>query len=253
MAVSEALRAGILAHLPEEVRGKAEATLAELEANGMRQADYSRAQDALRAEQEKANALYASNKEWFEANQPRLAELDALKSEITAGTLIRADGTTRRAEGAPAGLTESDVVKKIDEFGRDAVGVIAEVQNLSNTHFAQFGEPLDTRVLFTHPKAQQIGIRGVYNEIFADKLKARSDAAIKAAEDKIRADERTKTLAEINGRAIPQYPASGSEASTLDALDAAARTGQPPKIASVDDMAAEYGRLAAQRSQPATR
>lgn len=253
MAIRDAFLAGILAQLPEESRGKAQEAIEALEGNGLRQSDYSAKMNELRTEQEKANALYTSNTEWFEANKTRLQELDTLKGEIASGTLIRADGATRRPENAPAatGVTEEVVIKKIDEFGRDAVGVIAEVQNLSNTHFAQFGEPLDTTQLFTHPKAQQIGIRGVYNIVYADRLKAKADAAAKAKEDQIRADERTKTLAEVNGRAIPQYPASGSEASTLDALDAAARSGQPPKIASVDDMAAEYGRLAAARQAPA--
>ncbi len=212
----------------------------------LRREDHSRLMNETAAEKAAAAAaktqydtLYGQNKDWWETHQADLEELDRLKAGLKPGEVK--PGEVKE----PKYLTAEEYAKQQAEVERGAVGFIAETNALMLQHFQQFGEVLDINALLADRRIQQLGLRGVY----ADKHKAQLDAKIAeksaAAEQKIRDDERAKVLAERGSQHHP-YPVRGNEPSTLDGLQAPA--DQRPKVATVDDMAAEYVRLGAART-----
>lgn len=76
MPVKDAFLAGILAHVPEADRSKADAALEALEKDGLRQADYSKLANEASEAKAKFDKLYEANTEWYESRKVDLAELD---------------------------------------------------------------------------------------------------------------------------------------------------------------------------------
>jgi hypothetical protein len=142
-------------------------------------------------------------------------------------------------------VTPESLAQTIAETERGAVAFFTDLNALSLQHFQQFGEILDTTKLITDKRVQQIGLRGVYAEVHKAQLDDRAAKQAKAAEDTIRADERTKVLAAQASQHHP-YPVRGNEPSSLDGIEAQ-RTGQAPTTKSVDDLVNEYARLSASR------
>jgi len=251
MAVKDAFLAGILATVPEADRGKAEARLEALEAGELKQSDYSRLANEANAAKQKFDDLYTKNTEWYTQRQTDLAELDDLRAKVAAG--IVGDPAVKPVVVVPPDVITKKVFEEtLAATERGAVGFIAEANGLTMKHFQQFGEILNINDLLTDPRVQQIGLQGVYADKFKDQIKAKADAAETARQDAIRKDERTKVLAEVAGQHHP-YPVVGNESSSLDAIEAAARSGDSKVVVkSLDDMAAEYARLNATRAGAST-
>lgn len=245
MPVKDAFLAGVLAHVPEADRGKAEAALQALEEGGLRQSDYSKLAQEAREAKERFDALYGSNTEWFEEKKAALAETDALRLKVT-------ELEKRPLEGKPADLP-ADLIRKADlekilgETERGAVGFIAESNMLSMQHFQQFGELLNINDLLADKRVQQIGLRGVYADKYKEPIAAKAAAAKAAEETKLREEGAAAERAKFANRQTP-YPVMGNEPSALDALEAARASGQAPVVKTVEDMAAEYARLTGVRA-----
>jgi autotransporter translocation and assembly factor TamB len=109
-------------------------------------------------------------------------------------------------------------------------------------HYAQFGKVLDANLLLKDKRVQQLGIRGVYQDVFKEDLAAKAKAAEDAKIEVIRKEERDKIRAEMANAQAP-YPVTGNEPSTLDALEAARAGTQVPVGKTVEQMAGEYVRL----------
>lgn len=246
MPVKDAFLAGVLAHVPEADRGKAEATLVALEEGGLRQADYSKLTAEAQNAKAKFDELYTKNTEWFQERQADLADLDALRVEHADLKTKVTTGGAGDGRPLPDAITKKQFDDTLAETERGAVSFIAEANGLTLKHFKEFGEVLDIADLLKDKRVQQIGLRGVYADTFKDQLKAKADAAEAARVDAIRKDERTKVLAEVAGSHHP-YPVVGNESSSLDAIEAA-RAGQSPAVKTVEDMAREYARLSAART-----
>ena len=221
-----------------------EAGLMTLGNNVLRQDEFSRSMNELagqrtatETEAAKARALYDSNKEWWDAKQAEMAELDALRAQVAG----KPAGTPDPTKPEPKYLTAEDLA----QTERGAVAFIAEANRLTMQHFQQFGEILDINALLGDKRVQQIGLVGVYAEKFKPQLDAKAAERAAAAEEKIRADERQK-IATASASQHHPYPVRGNEPSTLDRFERPA--DQAPKVASVDDMAAEYARLSAART-----
>lgn len=257
LAGSEFLRE-TLTLLPAEKRPALEALLSDADAAAaltrlgegtLRQSDYDRQMNEAKAAKQTADQLYESNTNWFNEQKANLTELDKLRGQLAAGELKPAtgDGTgtpNPNPPKPPDGLTREQFAAEIDKLERGAVGFMDELTDLKLQHYRDFNEVLDARALLADKRIQQIGIKGVYQEVHREKLTARSAAATAAAEEAIRKDEREKLLKAANGQHIP-YSVRGNEPSTLDGLEAAA--GKPVAAPSVDDMTAEYARLGAAR------
>lgn len=217
----------------------------------LRQDDYSRSMNelgtqrqTLQTKEAEAQALYDSNRLWFEQKQADLAELDRLRQ----GIVKPANGAPDPAKPAdPNYLTKEAFTSALAETERGAVAFFNDLNTLSLQHYQQFGEILDTNRLLTDKRVQQLGLRGVYADLHKPQLDERAARIRQEAEDKIRLDERTKVLASQASQHHP-YPIRGNEPSTLDALEAARTAGHPFQAKTVDEMAQEYARLSASRA-----
>jgi hypothetical protein len=243
MALKSAYLTGILAHVPEAERGKAETELQALEDGGLRQNDYSRLAAEAKAEKDRFDQLYQSNLAWLEERKEGLQELDTLRAKV-------ADLEKRPATGAvelPKDvITEKVLGDRIDVLERQALGAITEFNTLSLQHYQNFGEVLDLNRLMSDKRVQQIGLRGVYQDLYKDQIKAKTDAAQAARDEAIREEGRKAERERLAGAQHP-YPVSGNEPSALDAIEAA-RGGKQVTVTSVDDMAANYSRLSSERA-----
>lgn len=231
------------------VAGLGDAGLQKLGENVLRRDDHSRemnelgsARTALAAKEAEAQALYDSNKAWFDQKQAELAELDQLRQRVAGGqpTPPVKEPTT------PDVMTKDLFEKAMADTERGAVAFMTDLNRLSLEHFQRFGEILDTETLLRNPKVQQVGLRGIYGEVFKPRLDELAAKARQEAEDKIRLDERTKVLQAQASQHHP-YPVRGNEPSTLDALERAADPARPA-AKTVDDMVNEYARLTASRT-----
>lgn len=240
---------GVLSHVPEGERGKAETELIALEEGSLRQADYSKLSSEARTTKENFEALHAKNLDWFEANKAALDEAAGLRTKVTE--LEAKVGTA--APGTTSGLTKEDLDKHVNaalaETERGAVSFITESNKLGMEHFKTFGDVLDLAPLLADKRIQQIGLRAVYNEVYKPQLTEKSNVAIKAREDALREEGRQAERTALAGKTHP-YPVVGNEHSSLDAIEAARAAGDG-KVAvgkSADELASEYVRLQGQRT-----
>lgn len=210
----------------------------------LRREDHSRemnelgsAKTAAAAAEAAAQALYESNKTWWDQKQTEIQELDRLRAAGKTGVV----DPTLATKPEPKYIT----AEQLAETERGAVAFFNDLNTLSMRHFQQFGEVLDTQALLSDKRVQQIGILGVYNDKHKPQLDARAAKIAQDAEDKIRLDERTKVLAATASQHHP-YPVRGNEPSTLDRFERP--SDQAPVAKTVDDMANEYARLSAVRT-----
>src|SRR3954465_11424273 len=121
MAVKDTFLAGVLAHVPETERGKAEAAIQALEEAGLRQSDYSRLAAEATAAKDRFEGLYASNLEWLETRKAGLEELDTLRGEVTELKKRPAVGEVPKDM-----ITAKDLDTRIGTLEREALGAITE-------------------------------------------------------------------------------------------------------------------------------
>lgn len=243
MALKSAFLTGILAHVPEAERGKAETELEALEKGTLRQEDYSKLANEATAAKQKFDDLYTKNTEWYESRQADLAELDTLRAAPKPTPAVP-DPT--KPVVPPSGFTKEEVLKLFDTTERGAVAFIAEANALTLKHFKEFGDILNVSDLLTDKRVQQIGLQGVYADRFKEQIAAKVKAADDARAETLRKEGYEKARAELANSRHP-YPVVGNEPSALDGIEAA-RAGEKPAVKSVDDMASEYARLNATRA-----
>lgn len=248
--------AGVLAKLPAEQRApvqtafEAAESAAALEALGggvLAQAEFSREMDGLTAWKKQLDDWFAEK----QADLTELSELKAGKRTLTGVPVVPAvvPAAAAAAAAAPAIDFDAEFNKRIGRTEQDAIAFFAELNQLSQEHLHRFNEVLDTRALVTDKRAQQLGLRGVYHELHKEQITARADADKKVYEDKLRAEGAAAARAAMASTTQP-FPITGNEVSSLDALEAA-RAGQTPKVATVDDMTAELARLSGLRAATA--
>lgn len=175
--------------------------------------------------------------DWRAANDELVAIGQKAKAANWDGKTTSPDLKT-----APSGMTEEQVQAKFQELTSNILGYDRDKSELQASHFAKFKELLDVGPLLANPKIREIGLKGVYAEMYKPKIDEFEKAAEKAKEDAIRLDERTKTLA--SHQQMPYPSVSGvNSGSPLDALEPA-KGGGPL----VDQATAEYTRLVAARN-----
>jgi hypothetical protein len=248
--------AGVLAKIADPAaRAQAEAAftsaedaVAELGAGVLRQQDYSRHMDALKTKETEVTNWHSQLTSWHVEQQDRVnqALADAEAAKAAAGIRSPASPAAPPASPAPVGLTKEDLQKELDAFGNLALGVMSITNRLTAQHMKEFGEVLDPQVLLTHPKSREIGLDGVYREVFKEQLaKKAADAEalrVKAIQEAAVADYRSKHPN------LP-YPVSAQvQPSTLDALESG-QVSDPSKF-SVDAAVNEYHALVAQKLGP---
>lgn len=165
--------------------------------------------------------------------------------DLTLGRQARAAKWDGKTPGGAApvvatpagGVTEDLLQSKMQELTNNLLGYDADKSELTKRHFETFKELLDIRPLLSHPKIREVGLKGVYDEVYKPKLEEYATTQAKLKEDAIRLDERTKVLA--SNASMPYPPVTGvSSGSPLDALK------QPDGGGPIVDAAVtEYNRL----------
>jgi hypothetical protein len=265
-AAGSSFLAGVLAKLPEADRAKGQEALQTLQALGggaviaaigdgtLAQEELSRQLDALKKQQEDLDTLktelterdqqltsyHADLTKWYDGNKAALEEYKTMK----AG----GGGGGRKPTGAgdgkdlPGGITPEALDERIRAEQAGFLGFSRDQNKITREHFAKFGEVLDLEPLLLHPEVGKIGLVGVYTLVHKDRLAKHEADAQKAAEDKIRADERAKVLAEQAQFPYPTPTGVGS-GSPLDAL-----SGDKKPDSLVDAATQHYQRLTQQRA-----
>lgn len=247
MALSDYL-AGVLGKISDpEKRAQAEAALndasaaealAELDRGFLRQSDYSRKQDELRAAQAAAEearlrgeTLYTSNLDWFEANKAKLAGQPA-------------SPTIQPVAPVPASLTREQVdalvASKLDAFGNDALGVMASTNTLTARHMAEFGEVLDIRGVMAEAMKGKRTLEDQYALQFKDRLDQKATERATAATAKQHAEWEADFRAKHPN--MPYLVRPPSQVETLDGLN---KPTTNPTDYSAQSAADEYTRLVA--------
>lgn len=108
----------------------------------MRQDDYSRAQDKVRAREKELTDWYTKAEKAYNAN---LAGVEQLKQyEQLYGPL---NGDSKIGGGTPAGLTQKDLDERIALLSQATVNLFHKGLRMAQDHLHRFGEPLDTQAL----------------------------------------------------------------------------------------------------------
>lgn len=257
-AAGSTFLAGVLAKLPEADRQKGKEALDALQALGggaviaaigdgtLAQEELSRQLDSLKTRQEELDDLKAQLdardqqlttyhgqlSDWYDKNKEAL---DKVKAHPT-------DPGKKKDEPPPAGLTADALEERIRLEQAGFLGFSRDQNRLQREHFAKFNEILDIEPLLVHPDVGKVGLVGVYQLVHKDRLEKHAADAAKAAEDKIRADERAKVQAEQAAMPYP-LPTGVGSGSPLDAL-----TGDGKKDSLVDAATAHYNRLQQERA-----
>lgn len=264
MAKKDAKTAGstflaeVLAKLPTELQAQAKAAFEAAEASAaievlgegvLRQADYGRAMTEVQAKETELETWHGQLNEWFGGVKEELVAARTKKPGTEPIDPVTKQPVTSTIDPTKV-VTKEQLEQVLGDTERGAVQFFSNLNALSLQHFKDFGEVLDTNALLTDKRLLkgELKLDDVYKDAHKEKLTAKAQKAEADQREAIRLEERTKLQKEMATTHHP-YPVSGREGpSTLDAIEAA-RTGQAPVAKSVDDMAAEYSRLAAgQRS-----
>ena len=257
----KAFMAGVLAKLPESVRGQAEALFTSADAESalevigtgaLAQPEINRKLDELRTAQNnldqmqrEADAVYQQQTDWWAKNQPKVEEFDRLKPEYD-----------RLKAGKPSMTLDTKVVEDLrKEFGEslsrlqtEGANVMAFMTTLGVKHFREFGTEPDLQSLLTDkqlgkpmPDGRTYGLVHAYEAKYGEQIKAR---ATKAEDDRIgklveeRLAERMKTITS------QPFPLRNQAPSALDILET---TTDSPDKHTVDSATALYEQLQAAR------
>lgn len=192
----------------------------------------------LQAEDERLQTWHTQLTDWKAANDEALAWAKAHRTGNGNG------GTPKAGDKGAApttGITAEQLTETLQAERAGYLGYERDRSKITREHFAKFNEIVDVEPLLTHPRIAELGLIGVYQLIHKDRLEKYDTDKRAADEERIRADERTKVLAQQAQMPYPTPTGAGS-GSPLDAL-------QPSKADSVVDAAtAHYQRLQQERA-----
>lgn len=257
-AAGSAFLTGVLGTLSAEDRAKGEAALQTLQALGggavvaaigdgtLAQTEFSRLTNDLTEqrtaletlEQQLADRDAALTKyhgeltEWYAGN----------KELLDAGKKAKVTPNPTPTPIPPAGLTAEQLDERIRIEQAGFLGFQRDQNQLEREHFGRFNEFLDLDALLKHPEIRNVGLKGVYDLVYKDRLTEHATATQKAHDDKLRA-EGAAAERERNAQMPYVTPTGAGSGSPLDAL-----TGERAPDGLVDQAAAHYARLQAERN-----
>lgn len=193
---------------------------------------------ALEARETRLNTWHGQLDGWRKTKEDEFTERERKLSTREGGGNGTGDPPPRTGDSTGASMTKEEIQRTVlDALGQREAGYIqyvADATRFAAFHLQNFKEPLDVLSLVRHEKIGELGIRGVYELVHKDKLDKMTADAAKAAEDAIRADERSKMTRE----SPVDMPYPIGEGSPLDVLtmDAATRPkGDPATAAKMYD------------------
>lgn len=144
----------------------------------LRQADYSRNLDALRADRQKWEKWYADSLQWRADEEARLAALTPT-TPITPVSTFDAEGYKK--------LLMEEVNKKTAAQEGQFIGLLKTGLSLVGRHMKEFNEPLDVDALAKVAVEKQQSLDAAYADLVsprrAEAQKAKYEADLKAARD----------------------------------------------------------------------
>lgn len=254
--------AGVLAKLPEAARAQVKTVFDSPEAKdavilvgdgALARSDYSKSQDALKAEREKLQAKFTELNDWYKANEAALKEYPTLKAKVDKGGNEPPEPNPDDLKIPTADDIFATAMKAIDQAGPEYIGIAAWFDDRRAEHESLFqGKvPFSAREIQANPKlgkpiAGQPGrvfsLDDSYNELYGEKVTARrkelDDQRINAEVEKRMTEERKKLV----GQPFPLR--GGAEPSVLDVL----QTKDGTQAHTVDSATEHYERLQAARN-----
>lgn len=172
----EAFLADVMAHVPEQSRAAVEETFKldavrqEIERSTLRQSDYSRNMDQLKADREALDSAIAdatnTHQEWQGWYSTATAEYDAMRQRIAE---LEAEGVDTVAHNVP-GITEADLNARLADRDKMAIAFADVLTDLKMEHRDRFHEKLDTNKLIEHSMKRGMTIDVAYKDLMAPKL-----------------------------------------------------------------------------------
>ena len=230
--------------LPEADRAVVQAALDKADAQpavqflgeaSLRQSDYSRAMNELQERTTREDAYRQELEAWGATHKTELEDLRAYRTAhpdqpVREPLVTPVPDPVRSAPiqspAADSAAFKDDVIKQfrseMDQREQDYAAFVAESGPLQIQHFQSFGEVLDIRKLMQHPEIAKAGLKGVYQIVYADQLRARADAAEALKVQKIKDDAKAEVRAEFLAQGAVVFPPPTEGGSPLDWM------GKPP-------------------------
>ena len=178
--------------------------------------------DAIEAQRQQALALQQQNEQW--RDQLRTwrsgAEAEIARREAalrtTTPVVNPANSATPPAApvtpATPAGVAPEVLDQRFNAFGQQVLAVSADLFQAQQEHMRLFGDarPFNPQELYAHPRIGEVGVLGAFKDLHKDAIAQKQAEAAAAAEAKIRADERAKTITEFSSQRMP-FPGPGAE------------------------------------------
>lgn len=142
---------------------------------------------------------------------------------------------------AAAGLTPEQLDERLAQERAAFLGYDRDRNQILREHFGKFNEVVDLDALVQHPQIASLGLKGVYELVYKDRL-TKHTADQQAAHDKAIADKAVRDFQASQAQMPYPQPTGAGSGSPLDALKPT--TGS----ALVDQAVAEYHRLQAERA-----
>jgi hypothetical protein len=251
--------AGVLAKLPENLRGNAEAlfgdaTFQTVIGDGtLAQSEFSRLTNELQTQQQELETRrqdvegreasvekwHGELTTWYDANK------ELVKKAKEGGDGVKPNGNPNPNPGAggtpPGGFTPEQMEERIAQERAGYLNFAVDQNDLQREHFSKFGEFLDLRPLLMHKDVAAMGLRGVYGLVHKERLEKHATDA-QAAHDKKVADEAVAKFRTEQASLPYVAPTGAGSGSPLDALT----TTKADSL--VDTAVAEYNRLQIERN-----
>jgi hypothetical protein len=218
--------AGVLAKLPEALRGQVETAFNDTQATdalvvlgtgALAQPEINRRLDEIREQEEAIKADYERLNGWYLQQETKLKTFDQIAAE---NARLKGNGnlnlTAKKDDPPPSsGFTKEDFDKAINERERAAATYFNATNRMAIEHLQRFGEVLDLDDLARFSESKRVNIFDGYKEKFADRLASKAKEAEDARVNKI-VEER---LAEERRKQQDQpFPLRGQAPSVLDVL-----------------------------------
>lgn len=224
--------AGVLAKLPESVRGQVETAfndpqaadaLVAIGSGALAQSDINRKYQEIQTKQAELDAAIATAQEDYQKNvdwyKTTSAELETLRAAARGHT----PPPPAPPPAAPTGLSREDIDKILAERDQGYAGVLGLATTLAAQHLKNFGEVLDGNELINFAKEKRLPLAEAYKQKFSEQITAKAQAEEKARIDKL-VEERLQ--AERRNHQQP-FPIRSQEPSVLDVLEAKERPATP--------------------------
>jgi hypothetical protein len=192
----------------------------------MARSDYSAQTQQLKRDRDALDAYYAEN-------SPKVERANKLLERFPDGVIPDDFGTEPppppAAKPVDVAAIEQVVLgkvgKRVEDSERGAAAFMAKLTDMSNKHFATFGEHLNTSEMVNDPRVYEVGLDGLYQEKFRDKYQAKADAELNAKIEAAKKEGRDAAVAELRAAGGQQpYPTPNAARNPVMAALAAEQT-----------------------------